>query len=51
MAALNGHRKAVGVAANEALGGELGPGNAQQVEETTALAERVLRRRRILHGG
>ena len=46
--ALAERRGLTGEAANEALDGELTPERAAEVEETLALCERVLRRRRIL---
>ena len=48
MEALAERRGLTGEAATEALGGELTPERAAEVEETLALCERVLRRRRIL---
>jgi hypothetical protein len=50
MAALAAARKSVGAAANAAVAGELDESSAAAVAETTALAERVLRRRRVLRG-
>ena len=50
MAALRGRRSEAGGAANEALAGELAPATRTAVAELLALAERVLRRRRVLQG-
>jgi hypothetical protein len=50
LAALTERREITGQAANEALKGELSPNLAGEVAETLRLAERVLRRRRILAG-
>ena len=46
--ALATRRAITGEAANEALGGELSTARAAEVEETLAICERVLRRRRVL---
>jgi hypothetical protein len=51
MGTLNARRTEAGDAANAALQGELGSEQTQQVRELLELCERVLRRRRILHGG
>jgi len=51
MAELAGRRKEVGEAAEAAITGALEPEQADAVAETVAIAERVLRRRRVLHGG
>jgi len=51
MAVLAERRKAVGEAATEALSGDLGRDRAREVEDTVAVAERILRRRRVLRGG
>lgn len=48
LAALEARRRATGEAANEALGSELADARAQQVAETLALCERVIRRKRAL---
>ncbi len=48
LAELEECRAATGEAANEALAGELSAARADEVAETVALCERVLRRRRIL---
>ena len=48
IAALAERRSQAGDAANAALRGELGAGDARNVEELVAIAERVLRRRRVL---
>jgi hypothetical protein len=50
MAALEGRRGEAEEAAKAALRGELDPGREQSVRELVALAERVLRRRRVLRG-
>ncbi len=50
MAALAGRREQVGEAATAALAGELTSAQTQDVRETLALAERVLRRRRVFRG-
>lgn len=50
MAELGARRGEAGEAANVALRGELDPERARQVTELIALAERVLRRRRVLRG-
>lgn len=50
MAQLGARRGEAGEAANAALRGELDPERARQVAELIALAERVLRRRRVLRG-
>ncbi len=50
LAALESRREAVARAAEEALDGRLSPQRAQEVAETLAICERVLRRRRILSG-
>ena len=50
LAALEERRAMTGEAANTALRGELPPAVATEVAETLHLAERVLRRRRILAG-
>ncbi|HET8956218.1 MAG TPA: hypothetical protein VFN18_11225 [Solirubrobacterales bacterium] len=50
MATLTARRGEAGEAANAALQGELGEERRQQVEELLKLSERVLRRRRVLHG-
>jgi len=50
MGALNERRSEAGEAANAALQGELSEEQRQQVEELLRLCERVLRRRRVLHG-
>ncbi len=47
---LNARKSEVGKAANQALEGNLAPLHRQCVEEILAIAERVLRRRRVLHG-
>ncbi|MGI9019538.1 MAG: hypothetical protein ACR2G3_02360 [Solirubrobacterales bacterium] len=48
LAALSERRAITGVAANEALEGELSAQRAEAVTETVKLCERVLRRRRLL---
>lgn len=48
LATLNDRREGVRKAADEALRGELSPERADQVADTLAICERVLRRRRIL---
>ncbi|MDX6609738.1 MAG: hypothetical protein QOF85_1663 [Solirubrobacterales bacterium] len=50
MAALQGRRHEVGELADAALGGELNAEQAEGLGEMLALAERVLRRRRVLSG-
>jgi hypothetical protein len=50
LAALTERREITGRAANEALNGELSASRADEMAETLRLAERVLRRRRILAG-
>lgn len=50
MAELESRRAEVGEAGEAALRGELDPGRETQVRELVALAERVIRRRRILRG-
>lgn len=50
MTTLNERRSEAGSAANSALQGELTAEQRQQVEDLIALSERVLRRRRVLHG-
>jgi hypothetical protein len=50
MGALAERRSEVGEAANTALAGELSDRQRDQVEELLKISERVLRRRRILHG-
>jgi hypothetical protein len=50
MGALNERRSEIGDAANSALQGDLSDQQRLQVEELLKLSERVLRRRRILHG-
>ena len=50
MAVLGERRGQVGDAANAALRGNLGERDTRNVAELIAVAERVLRRRRILHG-
>jgi hypothetical protein len=50
MATLAERKGQVGEAANAALQGDLPPQQRAQVEELLKLSERVLRRRRILHG-
>lgn len=51
MAALRDLRKSTGEAANAALQRDLAAAEAKTVAETVAIAERVLRRRRVLRGG
>ncbi len=50
MAALEARKGEAGEAANAALRGDLDPGGEQSVRELVELCERVLRRRRVLHG-
>ena len=50
MGTLAERRSEIGEAANTALGGELSDQQRDQVEELLKISERVLRRRRILHG-
>ena len=50
MAVLMERRGEVGNAANAALRGELDASTAESVRELLAIAERVLRRRRVLRG-
>lgn len=50
MATLGERRSEAGSAANSALQGELTAEQRQQVEDLIAISERVLRRRRVLHG-
>ena len=50
MDALGQRRGEVGELANAALRGELDPAQVESLSELTAIAERVLRRRRVLHG-
>jgi hypothetical protein len=50
MEALERRREEARSAAEAALRGELDPGSEASVRELTALAERVLRRRRVLRG-
>ena len=50
MATLSQRRGEVGELANAALEGELGPAQVESVAELVAIAERVLRRRRVLRG-
>jgi hypothetical protein len=50
MGALGERRGQAGDAANAALRGDLGERDARNVTELIAVAERVLRRRRILRG-
>jgi hypothetical protein len=50
MEVLGQRRGEAGDAANAALRGELDDGQVESVRELLALAERVLRRRRVLHG-
>jgi len=50
MGILSERRSEAGSAANAALQGELTAEQRQQVEELTAISERVLRRRRVLRG-
>ncbi|HWW66498.1 MAG TPA: hypothetical protein VNY83_00810 [Solirubrobacterales bacterium] len=50
MATLHERRGEAGEAANAALQGELGPVAARNMGELIEICERVLRRRRILHG-
>jgi hypothetical protein len=51
MTALTARREAIGAAANSALCGELSEDEGAAVRETLEIAERVLRRRRVLRGG
>ncbi|HEY5977630.1 MAG TPA: hypothetical protein VIT85_07210 [Solirubrobacterales bacterium] len=51
MGELTDRRKAVGEAANEALTGDLDPERTGEIEATVVIAERILRRRRVLRGG
>jgi hypothetical protein len=51
MGVLGSRRGEAGEAANAALGGDLSAAQAEAVTELLQLCERVLRRRRILHGG
>jgi len=48
MATIEGRRHDVGALANAALGGDLSTEQLQTLEDTQALCERVLRRRRVL---
>ena len=50
IATLKERREAVDAAAERALGGDLDPVSAAVVRDTLAMAERVLRRRRVLAG-
>lgn len=50
MARLSERRGEIGNAANAALRGELDERSAESVRELLAIAERVLRRRRVLRG-
>jgi hypothetical protein len=50
MATLQSRRSETGEAANTALSGDLSPAGALAVRELLEICERVLRRRRILHG-
>lgn len=50
MADLAERRQEAGLAANEALKGHLNDENARNVRELIEIGERVLRRRRVLHG-
>jgi BMFP domain-containing protein YqiC len=50
MGTLNARRSEAGTAANSALQGELTAEQKRQVEDLLAVSERVLRRRRVLHG-
>jgi hypothetical protein len=50
MGTLNERRGEAGEAANAALRGELDAAAAQSVGELVEICERVLRRRRVLHG-
>ena len=50
MATLQSRKSEAGEAANAALGGDLGPQQAQSVKELLEICERVLRRRRIIRG-
>jgi hypothetical protein len=50
MTALEERRAEAAEAAEAALRGDLDPGREQSVRELVALAERVLRRRRVLRG-
>jgi hypothetical protein len=50
MGTLSERRSEAGAAANAALQGQLTEEQRQQVEELLKLSERVLRRRRVLHG-
>jgi hypothetical protein len=50
MGTLAARRSEIGDAANAALGGELSDPQRVQVEELLKIGERILRRRRILHG-
>jgi hypothetical protein len=50
MAVLGERRGEVGNAANAALRGDLDEASEASVRELTAVAERVLRRRRVLRG-
>jgi hypothetical protein len=50
MATLDARKGEAGSAANAALRGDLGDEQARQVRELTELCERVIRRRRVLHG-
>jgi hypothetical protein len=50
MATLESRRQEAGELANQALRGDLGSAQAQQVEDLVATCERVLRRRRVLRG-
>ncbi|HEV7399968.1 MAG TPA: hypothetical protein VGN84_06820 [Solirubrobacterales bacterium] len=50
MATIEGRRQDVGTLANAALKGDLGTEQLQTLEDTQALCERVLRRRRVLGG-
>jgi hypothetical protein len=47
---LDARRGEAGEAANSALGGDLGPTQAEQVRELLEICERVVRRRRVLRG-
>lgn len=50
MSLLEERKAEAGEAANAALQGDLGADQSAQVEELLAVSERVLRRRRVLHG-
>ena len=50
METLSQRRGEVGELANAALRGELDPAQVESVAELAAIAERVLRRRRVLRG-